>query len=144
MGIITCIDISIAIILIGSVIFGYMTGLVMKIAHFIALIASYIIAEVATKFVPLQMARPIVFPVVFLIALVILRQLVNVLKIVDHIPVAGTLNRIGGAVAGLVLNVIIIYILLSIFFVIVPQEFLDSLGLTKNAIENSILLQAFY
>lgn len=144
MGIITGIDILIAIILIGSVILGYMTGLVMKIAHLVSLFASYIIAVVVTRFFPLQIARPMVFSVVFLISLVILRQLVGILKIVDHIPVAGTINHIGGAIAGFLLNFIIIYIICSIFFVTVPKELLDSWGLTESAIESSILLKAFY
>lgn len=49
MDIITGIDISIAVLLIGSVLAGYMTGLVARAAQLAAVVASYVIATVIAK-----------------------------------------------------------------------------------------------
>lgn len=144
MGIITVIDILIAVILIGAVIFGYMTGLVMRIAHLISLVVAYVAAEAVTKMFPAQVQVLAVFPVVFFIVLAILKQVIKLLKIVDHIPIVGTVNHIGGAIAGFLFYFIIIYIVFSIFFCTVPQDSLNNLGLTEDAIKDSLLLQAFY
>lgn len=144
MSVVTGIDIAIAVILIGAALFGYMTGLVMEIAHLFCVAAAYIAAVAVVKLFSLQVASLVIFQIVFFIVYRLLRQLVKLLKIVDHIPVIGPINHIGGAIAGFLVNFIIIYIVCSIFFGIVPQEFLDNLGLTKSAIEGSLLLQAFY
>lgn len=143
MNIITGIDIAIVVILIGAVIFGYMTGLIMQIAHLVALAVAYITAISAAKLAPLQIGGLVVFSVVFLVVFAILRQVIKLLKIVDHIPVIGFVSHIGGALAGFLINFIIIYIICNIFFGIMPQELLDYWGLTKNAIEGSLLLQVF-
>ncbi|HBA97092.1 MAG TPA: hypothetical protein DCZ23_03190 [Lachnospiraceae bacterium] len=144
MEVVTIIDISIAIILAGAVIFGYMTGLIMQIAHLASLAAAYMAAATVAKLFPLQIGSQVIFSVVFFVVSVILRLVVRILKVTDYIPVLGFISHIGGAVTGFLVNFIIIYIICSIFFGIIPQEILDSWGLTENAIKDSILLQVFY
>jgi len=170
MGIITGIDISIAVILIGSIILGYMTGLVMKIAQLASLAAAYIAAALVVKLfssqlgsfiyskIPGEYAVPVravtektadriagslIFTVVFIVTFIILRHVIKLFKIVDKIPVIGFIDHIGGAVAGFIVNFIIIYILAGIFFSVVPQEILDGWGITQEAVSNSYILQAF-
>ena len=91
-----------------------------------------------------NMAYNVVFPVVLVLSIVILHHVVSVLKVTSHIPVIGKIDRICGAIAGFLIDFIVIYIICSIIFSIVPQETLDGIGLTKKAIENSVLLHAFY
>ena len=160
MDIVKIIDIIIAVILIAAVITGYRTGFVMKIANLAVLVASYFIASALANVLSPQitdtfaggimadaavnMAYNVVFPVVLVLSIVILHHVVSVLKVTSHIPVIGKIDRICGAIAGFLIDFIVIYIICSIIFSIVPQETLDGIGLTEKAIENSVLLHAFY
>lgn len=161
MGIITVTDISIAVILIIAVISGYINGLIVKIAQFASLVASFIIASATAKillpglkgkifsqpyggFIKEKIVYNIIFTIVFLVAFIILRHVAGMLKFTRHIPVIGFLDRIGGAVAGFLTDFIVIYIIAGIFFSVIPQEILESWGFTQEAIRNSLLLQAFY
>ncbi len=91
-----------------------------------------------------NIAHHIIFGVAFIILFIILRHLANIFKIASHLPLIGTADRICGAVAGFLINFIVIYIICQLFFGIMPQDALISIGFTKKAIENSVLLQAFY
>ncbi len=82
--------------------------------------------------------------VVLVISVIILHHITSVLKVTSHIPVIGKIDRICGAIAGFFIDFIVIYIVCSIIFSIIPQETLDGIGLTKEAIESSVLLHAFY
>lgn len=160
MDIVSIIDIVIAVLLIAAVITGYITGFVMKVANLAVLVASYFIASVLADVLSPQLpaafaggimedtagniAHSVVFPVILVISFVILHHIVSVLKVTSHIPVIGKIDRICGAIAGFLIDFIVIYIICSIIFSIVPQEALDGIGLTKKAIENSVLLHAFY
>ena len=73
----------------------------------------------------------------------IFRKLIKVLKIVDHIPVIGFLNKAGGAVAGFLVDFIIIYVICSFLFTIVPAAVWTEIGLTGAVIKNTILLSIF-
>lgn len=171
MDIITGIDILIAVLLIGSVISGYMTGLVARAAQLAAVVASYVIATVIAKMFSSQlgsfiygkipatpvisagevaadaagsMAYSIIFAVVLIIAAVVLGHLAGVFKIASHLPVIGKLDRLGGAIAGFITSFIIIYLLSCIFFAFVPQETLAGWGITEETVQDSLLLKAFY
>ena len=78
-----------------------------------------------------------------LLVFIVFRIVLNTLKIVDYIPVIGFLNKLGGAAVSFFISFIIIYVICSAVFSYVPQEALDSVGLTKQAIKGSILLSAF-
>ena len=90
-----------------------------------------------------QIAYDLVFTVVFFIALLIFNHLVHILKIVDRIPVVGTLNKFGGALIGFVTEFILVYIICAVFFTFAPQSALDSIGLTQAVIRETSLLQFF-
>ena len=92
-------DILTAIILLVAVLSGLATGLVVKLGQIVAVIGSYVIAAVLASYVGL--GREIVFVVAFIVLSIICRYLVQVLRLVDKLPVVGTLDKFGGAVVGL-------------------------------------------
>lgn len=171
MDIVKIIDIVIAVLLIASVITGYITGFVMKIANLAVLVASYFIASIIANMLSPQLedyingqvsqtpaafaggimadtagniTHNIVFSVVLVLSFVILHHVASVLKVTSHIPVIGKIDHICGAVAGFFIDFIVIFIICSIFFSVVPKETLNDMGLTKEAIEDSVLLHIFY
>ncbi len=95
------------------------------------------------KAVSSAIAYNLIFIVVFVIAILVLNFVVQILKIVDRIPVVGTLNKCGGALLGLVTEFIIIYIIFVIVFTLVPQASFDKIGLTKEVIRETKLLSFF-
>ncbi len=90
-----------------------------------------------------NMAYYLLFGVIFAVALVVLHRVVGVLKLVDYIPVVGTLNKLGGAVIGFVVEFIFFFILGRVLFGLIPMESWAQIGLTAEMIEKSYLLQAF-
>lgn len=90
-----------------------------------------------------SLAYDLIFLVVLIVALLVFNFAVQLLKIVDRIPVVGTLNKFGGALLGLVTEFIVIYILFAVVFTLVPQSTFDKIGLTKEIIRETKLLQFF-
>ena len=85
----------------------------------------------------------LIFVAVFLIIYILASFLINALKIVGMLPVIDKIDHICGAAAGFLLDFIIISIICGMIFKTVPQEMLDSIGLTQNAVESSLLLSVF-
>lgn len=83
------------------------------------------------------------FSILFVVTMIIFRHLVAVLKLVDRIPVVGTLNKAGGALVGFLIEFIFFFILGRILFGMIPMESWAQVGLTKGMIEETYLLQAF-
>ena len=110
-------DILTAIILLVAVLSGLATGLVVKLGQIVAVIGSYVIAAVLASYVGL--GREIVFVVAFIVLSLICRYLVQVLRLVDKLPVVGTLDKFGGAVVGFVVAFIVLYFVINLFFDIV-------------------------
>lgn len=133
------IDLVLAVIFLLIVIRGWHIGLVMCAAQLAVFIASGVIASVLVKttgIIPL-------YGVFFLIAAAALGKAVQVLKIVDWIPVVGFLNRAGGAFIGFITAFFVFHILLGFLFQAVPQEFWERWGLTQEVIDRTYLLKAF-
>ena len=134
-------DILTAIILLVAVLSGLATGLVVKLGQIVAVIGSYVIAAVLASYVGL--GREIVFVVAFIVLSIICRYLVQVLRLVDKIPVVGTLDKFGGAVVGFVVAFIVLYFVINLFFDIVPQSTLDGMGWTKEAVQKTMFIKGF-
>ena len=130
-------DILTAIILLVAVLSGLATGLVVKLGQIVAVIGSYVIAAVLASYVGL--GREIVFVVAFIVLSIICRYLVQVLRLVDKLPVVGTLDKFGGAVVGFV----VLYFVINLFFDIVPQSTLDGMGWTKEAVQKTMFIKGF-
>lgn len=165
----TIIDIVLAVIFLVSLVSGWHQGLVMKAASLIVVFASYVLAGILSKLISPYVAQmisknispdigivknsvtditeaflyTIIFMIVFFIVRFIFRKLIKVLKIVDHIPVIGFVNKAGGAVAGFLVDFTIIYVVCSFLFTIVPAEAWAEIGLTKSVIKHTILLSVF-
>lgn len=88
-------------------------------------------------------AYTVLFFVAFLLLEAVLLHVVNLLKLVDHIPVVGKLNKLGGAVAGFFWMFLICLLLGNVFFSYVPKEVQKEMGFTKKAIKETILLNVF-
>lgn len=118
---------------------GWYVGLAMRVAHFVVLIASVFIAYTLVRVVDMA----VLFPVFFLISVVVLNQLAKVVKIVEWIPVVGTVNKIGGALLGLLISVVVCYVFLQFFVTLCPEDLWKQFGLTKEVIEKTYLLKVF-
>ena len=90
-----------------------------------------------------NLAYYLIMAVSFFVILIILYQLIKVLHIVDYIPVIGKVNKLGGAVAGFLLEFLFLFMICAILSGVVPQTVLDQWGLTKDVISHTYLLQAF-
>lgn len=100
-------------------------------------------AEDGMEFMAQGIAYYFLYAIVFIIAMIVLSQAIKVVKIVDHIPVIGLINKIGGAIIGFFIEFIVFYIICAFVFHLTPQATLDSWGFTREAIEKTYVLQAF-
>jgi uncharacterized membrane protein required for colicin V production len=88
-------------------------------------------------------AYSVVFFVVFALLQFVLLRAIHVLKLVDHIPVLGTMNKLAGGVLGF-FGVFILCILLGrVFFTYVPDSLRSQWGFTGKAVQQTVLLNAF-
>lgn len=132
-------DIILAVFFLLAVIRGWYIGLAMRVAHLAVVIASVVVAYVLAHMLGVM---PL-FGMFFIIAVVILNQVAKVVKVVEWIPVVGTLNKAGGAILGFVLAFVVCYVLFRFLFETIPQEIWNQWGLTEEVIAKTYLLQAF-
>ncbi len=90
-----------------------------------------------------QLAYGLVYFIVFIAALILLRRVIFLLGLIDHIPVIGKLNKAGGAVLGFLIASVAIFIVCSLIFELAPKEALKGLGLSKKVIADTYLLKIF-
>lgn len=88
-------------------------------------------------------AYSVVFFVVFALLEFILFRVVHALKLIDHVPVLGRLNRLGGAVLGFFWVFLLCLLLGNVFFTYVPKELQHQWGFTKTEVQNTVLLNVF-
>lgn len=90
-----------------------------------------------------NLAFYLLYAISFIVLFIVFMHLVNLLKIVDKIPVIGTLNKIGGLFAGFVAELIVLYLTGMILFGILPMSMWNHLGITQEVIEGTNLLRLF-
>lgn len=134
-------DIVIAVWLIVAVLNGALTGLILKLGQIAAMVAAYILAQVLVIYIGSYFG--LTFLVSYIILSIVFRWGLKILNLVDRIPVIGFINHFGGAVCGFLVSFILIYLLVNLVFGVVPQNALDGIGLTKDAVGHSVLLGAF-
>lgn len=134
-------DIVIAAWLILAVIDGVIQGLILKLGQIAAMVAAYLFANILAAEAGGYFG--IAFLVCYLILSIAFRCAVQILNLVDRIPVIGVINHLAGAVCSFLAAFILIYLLVSLILGMVPQTALDQIGLTKTAVEHSVLLGAF-
>lgn len=88
-------------------------------------------------------AYSVLFFIAFFVLELVLMHLVNVLKVVDHIPVVGKINKLGGAVVGFFWVFLILLLLGNVFFTYIPKEVQHQMGFTRKAVKETVLLNVF-
>ena len=166
-------DIFVLLIMALAVWRGWSQGLVMKAAQLGVVVAACIIAGIAADLlkgrlgsglilpafqekIPLSgvleteiasaadnFAWGIVYFISFLVALLVLRHLIKILNIVDHIPVISTVNRLGGAVVGFTMAFVLLYVVCILAFRMIPQATIEEWGLTGEIIEKTHIFRVF-
>ena len=85
----------------------------------------------------------LVFAVMFSVLQFVFLLLVSALRLVDHVPVLGKLNKLGGAVLGFFWMFLLCLLLGNVFFTYVPKELRHQWGFTKKAVQNTVLMCVF-
>lgn len=134
-------DIVIAAWLLIAVIDGAVKGLILKLGQVAAMIAAYVLASILA--VGIRDYFGLTFLVCYMVLSIVLRWVVQLFNLVDRIPVIGFVNHFAGAVCGFLVAFLLIYLLVSLVLGWVPQAALDQIGLTRTAVEHSVLLGAF-
>ena len=80
---------------------------------------------------------------VFALLQFVLLRAIHVLKLVDHIPVLGTMNKLAGGVLGFFWVFILCILLGRVFFTYVPDSLRSQWGFTGKAVQQTVLLNAF-
>lgn len=97
---------------------GYTKGLLMKVYSLVRfvlmLVITIILVPIILPIIPVGVEGSvgIAFVLALIVSAIALGIVAAVLKIVDHIPVVNEVNKLGGAVLGMALGVIIVWILL--------------------------------
>lgn len=101
------------------------------------------LVEKGAEMVFQNLAYYLIYAISFFVLFLVFMHLVNMLKIVDKIPVIGKLNKLGGLFAGFIAELIVLYLIGMILFGIFPMSMWNDLGLTKEVIEGTIFLKLF-
>lgn len=126
---------------------GWHRGFVMKIYTLIRLVLllvlTMILVPVILPFFPAHIAgkEGFSFVVSFLAAAVLLHIFAKLLKIVDKIPIVGTVNKLGGAILGVVLGILFIWLLL--FLAGSFQEIPWCYRITSSIRESEVLMMLY-
>jgi hypothetical protein len=97
------------------------------------------LTEKAVRPTLIRILGNIIFTVSFIILSIIFSAVVSALGIINRLPLLGTVNRLAGAVLGLIISAMILYILSLILMIIINQNpeyqaFFDETIITKYVI----------
>lgn len=132
-------DIVLAVFFLIFIIRGYCAGLVLQVAHLAVLFASVVVAKVLANMVGI----PPLSVLFFVVALVVFWQVAKLVKIVDLIPLVGTMDKLCGALAGFCIAFLICYFVLGFLDDVIAQKMWNEWGLTKKMVKETYLLKAF-
>lgn len=88
-------------------------------------------------------AYSVAFFVVFAVLQFVLLHSIRAFKLVDHIPVLGTMNKLAGGILGFFWVFILCMLLGNVFFTYVPGELCSQWGFTDQKVKQTVLLSAF-
>lgn len=132
-------DIVLAIFFIVETLQGRNMGLALQAARLVVLFVSLIVSQILSGIVGIPVSAGFFFVIVFAVCW----KIAKLVKIVDWIPVVGTLDKLGGAIAGFFTAFLICYFLFFLLGTVIPQQVWDKWGLTKEVVDKTYLLQAF-
>lgn len=99
---------------------GAVRGLVLKVYSMVrfvlVLILAIILVPLIVRMIPSTVAvkEGVALAVAFVIAGIVVSIVAGLLKIIDHIPVVSTLNKIGGALIGGAMGVVFVWVVLLV------------------------------
>lgn len=135
-------SIIVAVLLALGAVYGYQTGLVLQLVRLISVGLSWIAAILTcapvTTFIytigqnqqttgqtPPRVMTIIIFAILFFLVNTLLWRLGRTLNLVTKLPVIHLLNGLLGAVVGLIIRYLIIFIALNIF-ILIPNDWVQS------------------
>lgn len=108
------------VIIIVSLLEGAHSGLVMKIFSLVKFVLILIVTIVLVPILKSVIAQEnvardgIAYVIAFVVAAIVIHVVANVLKIVDKIPIVKTVNRLGGAILGAAMGLILVWVALLV------------------------------
>lgn len=132
-------DIVLAVFFLLCIIRGYCSGLVLQAAHLAVVFLSVAAAKVLSN----MAGVPFLSGVFFVIALFVFWQVVKLVKIVDFIPLVGTLDKLCGALAGFLIAFLLCFFLIGFLGDVISQKMWNEWGLSQKAIKETYLLRIF-
>ena len=114
------IEIIVLLIIIICTVDGWKRGLLLKLYGLVRLIAMIALTVILTPLIyailPLKpgLKEGVAVLAALILAVVLLSVVAKILHIVDHIPVLKTINRLGGAVVGLIFGVLSVWVALLV------------------------------
>ena len=108
------------VLLLLCVLDGIHKGLVMKVFSLIRIVVILVLTVVLVPVILPVMnennvaGSGIAYLAALVVALVAVQLIAHILKLVDHIPVVKTVNRLGGAVLGICIGVVLIWVVLAV------------------------------
>lgn len=95
--------------------------------------------------IAMSVSRAIAFAAVFFVCMIVVRLVARVANGVNRIPVIGTINRFGGACAGLLLSAMDIFLLCTVISVVISVlSFRQNPPLTVSTVDNTAVFKIFY
>lgn len=113
-------ELAAALILLVCVLDGVHKGLLLKVFYLVRMIVVLALTMVLVPiFKPvfagnLQTQNGVAYIAALIVAAIAVAIVVRVLKLVDHIPVLNTVNRLGGAIFGACIGIVFIWIALAL------------------------------
>ena len=108
------------VLLLLCVLDGIHTGLVMKVFSLIRIVVILVLTVVLVPVILPVMnennvaGSGIAYVAALVVALVAVQLIAHLLKLVDHIPVVKTVNRLGGAILGACIGILLIWVALAL------------------------------
>lgn len=103
-------------------------------------------ATIQTVIQPIGIAigRSIAFIVLFFLFIAAVHIFENLSLAVSHVPILGTLNRIGGAVLGIVKALLVLFVLCTLLSALQPLLTFSNVPLTTTVINQTTVFKYFY
>lgn len=95
---------------------------------------------------PIGMAigRSIAFIVLFFLFIAAVHIFENLSLAISHVPILGTLNRIGGAIFGIFKAALVLFVLCTLLLALQPLLAVSNIPLTSTVIDHTALFKFFY
>lgn len=79
--------------------------------------------------------------IIFALFIIVFSVLANVLKVVSHLPVIKTANKLGGGLVGLAEGIIVVWIIFAVFTMLYGKPMFNGIN---ESISNSLIASKFY